>query len=101
MLELRLTPRAEADLEDIWTYTADTWGAAQAERYVDDLLATFWTLCDMPGMARDRTEVFPPVRLHPTGRHVVIYREAGEALEVIRVLGGRQDWGAVLRALDR
>ncbi|WP_323122551.1 type II toxin-antitoxin system RelE/ParE family toxin, partial [Burkholderia alba] len=34
---VRLTPLAEADLEDIWTYTFEQWSLEQAERYVGDL----------------------------------------------------------------
>ena len=100
MLELRLTPRAEADLEDIWRYSAEEWGEDQADRYVDALVETFAALCEVPGMARERTEFSPPVQVHPSGRHVVVYLVDGEALLVVRVLGGRQDSAAVLRAVD-
>ena len=100
MLELRLTPRAEADLEDIWRYAAEEWAANQADHYLDALIATFATLCEVPGMARERTEFSPPVQVHPSGRHVVVYLVDGEALLVVRVLGGRQDSAAVLRAVD-
>lgn len=32
--QVKLRPRAEADLDDIWDYTVETWSEAQA---VDDL----------------------------------------------------------------
>ena len=32
MAEYRLSPAAERDLEDIWTYTVEHWGADQADR---------------------------------------------------------------------
>lgn len=100
MLDLRLTPRAEADLEDIWRYAAEIWGPDQADRYVDALFETFEVLCEMPGMARERAEFNPPVRVHPSGQHVVIYLVEDETLVVIRVLGGRQDWAAVMSKVD-
>ena len=34
MKGLLLSPAARADLEEIWDYTARTWGKAQAERYI-------------------------------------------------------------------
>jgi plasmid stabilization system protein ParE len=37
---LRLTPLAEADLEDIWRYTFDRWSLEQANQYHNDLVAT-------------------------------------------------------------
>ncbi|WP_425073714.1 type II toxin-antitoxin system RelE/ParE family toxin [Sagittula sp. S175] len=97
--EVRLTPAALGDLEDIWRYTADLWSEHQAERYVDGLATTFETLRAMPEIARERPEFRPPVRVHPSGEHVVVYHVKGDALEVIRVLGGRQNWRAVLARL--
>ncbi|WP_445577677.1 type II toxin-antitoxin system RelE/ParE family toxin [Pseudomonas sp. E141] len=41
MAEYRLTPAAERDLEIVWTYTAQRWGVAQANRYVDTIIAAF------------------------------------------------------------
>lgn len=35
LIGYRLTPKAEADLEDIWFYTAESWSPAQADRYID------------------------------------------------------------------
>jgi len=32
-----LTPRAQADLDDIWDYTADRWGLDQADTYTRQL----------------------------------------------------------------
>ena len=97
---LKLTPAAERDLEDIWVYTAETWGAAQAERYLDDIGAVFERLTAFPEMARLRPEFTPPVRIHPTGRHLVIYVVTEDSIEVLRVLGARQDWVGMLAALD-
>lgn len=99
-LALRLRPSAREDLDAIWDYTVETWGQAQAETYLNGLFDVFDMLCVMPEMAREHTAFRPPVRLHPTGRHLVVYRVAGGALEVLRVLGARQDWQALLRALE-
>ena len=37
MRELVISERAEADLREIWHYSFDNWGEAQADRYLDDL----------------------------------------------------------------
>ncbi|MEB3419070.1 type II toxin-antitoxin system RelE/ParE family toxin [Salipiger marinus] len=97
---IRLRPRAQADLEDIWRFGAETWSPEQADRYLDGLLAAFGLLREMPLIARERDEFSPPVRIHPTGPHLVIYRIADRHLDVLRVLGGRQDWHRLLDALD-
>lgn len=97
---LRLTPQAEADLEDIWLHGATEWSPDQADRYIDGIMAVFDLLCAMPGIARERTEFSPPVRIHPSGSHLVIYRNAGDHLDVLRILGGRQDWRRLLEVLE-
>jgi toxin ParE1/3/4 len=96
----RLAPAAEADLEDIWLYTARNWSIDQADRYTDALEAAFDTLVAMPEIARERREFDPPVRVHPCAQHVIIYRIEADHLVILRVLGGRQDWQAALDSTD-
>lgn len=50
-----LAPEAEADLDGIFSYTWETYGAAQAERYYRELRATIELLADAPMLARERT----------------------------------------------
>ena len=97
----RLTPAAQSDLEDIWLYTAQRWSVAQADRYTDILEDTLERLVFMPQMARERVEFEPPVRIHPSAEHLIVYRIEQDRLVVLRVLGAGQDWQAILRALDR
>ncbi len=97
----RLTPAAQSDLEDIWRYTAHNWSPKQADSYIDTLENTFEHLLTMPEMARERGEFTPPVRVHPNGKHLIIYRIEVDHLLILRILGGRQDWLAVLQAIDQ
>ena len=99
-LPLHLTPQAQADLEAIWLYTFDRWGPMQADRYLDMLFDSLEMLAEMPGLARLHPEITPPVRLHPRGSHVIVYTDASDTVTILRVLGARQDWRALLRALD-
>lgn len=95
-LELRLRPEAEADLRDIWVYSTEQWGAAQAERYLDGLERAFGVICVMPEIARERGEFQPPVRIHPHGEHLVVYLVGEGFVDVVRVLATRQDWRRAL-----
>lgn len=97
---LRLTPQAETDLEDIWLHGATEWSPEQADRYIDGFMAVFSLLSAMPTVARERTEFIPPVRIHPTGSHLIIYRTEGDHLDVLRILGGRQDWRRLWEMLE-
>ncbi|MBO6561105.1 MAG: type II toxin-antitoxin system RelE/ParE family toxin [Nisaea sp.] len=96
----RLTPRARADLEEIWLYSEETWSAEKADDYIDALTEGFEALLRVPEMARERTELRPPVRIHPLGGHLIVYRILEDHIEIVRLLGGRQNWVAILAALD-
>src|SRR6056297_98118 len=100
LADYRLTPNAEADLEDIWLYTAQTWSPDQADTYIDSLVRTIETLVAMPTIARERDEFDPPVRIHPAAEHLIVYRVEAAVLLVIRILGGRQNWRAMLEVID-
>ena len=93
----RLRPAAEDDLRDIWRYGAAQWGPDQADRYADALFAVFDLLAEFPEMARLQEVFDPPVRLHPSRAHLVIYREAAPGIEVIRILHGAR---RLVEALD-
>ncbi|WRQ44977.1 type II toxin-antitoxin system RelE/ParE family toxin [Rhodobacterales bacterium FZCC0083] len=95
-----LTPEAEKDLEDIWLYSYETWSETQANRYIEILEDTFVRLSYMPEQARELLDFDPPVRIFPSAKHIIIYRIAGRAIVIIRVLGARQDWITILHSLD-
>lgn len=86
-----LRPAAEDDLSKIWLEGAASWGVEQAERYADGLFALFDLLVQFPELARERTEFSPPVRIHPSGAHLVIYRHAEAGIEIIRILHAHQN----------
>ena len=91
-----IRPAAEIDLSDIWHDGADNWGIEQADRYADGLFSLFDLLSDFPEMARERSEFSPPVRIHPSGVHLVIYRAEGQGIEIIRILHAHQNLTADL-----
>ena len=95
-----LTPEAEKDLEDIWLYSYETWSEHQANRYIEILEDTFVRLSYMPEQARELLDFDPPVRIFPSAKHIIIYRIAGRAIVIIRVVGARQDWMTILHKLD-
>ncbi|MCZ8207155.1 MAG: type II toxin-antitoxin system RelE/ParE family toxin [Aquidulcibacter sp.] len=95
-LLIKLTPQAEHDLENIWTYTATTWSVAQAESYIGHLSNTFDLIAHAPLIARERSEFTPPIRLHRHQSHLIIYRLVDDSLLIIRVLHMKQNWSALL-----
>jgi len=63
--DYRLTPAAQQDLDDIWNHTAKTWSPEQASNYLRGLLGTVNMLLIHPRIGRERSEISPPVRIHP------------------------------------
>ena len=101
LTQYKLTPAAKRDLENIWVYSAEMWSVDQAESYTHVLQEAFGRLLASPLIARERTEFTPPVRIHPTGPHLIVHRIDGTTLAILRVLGGQQDWQSILHALDQ
>lgn len=91
-----LRPAAEVDLSDIWLQGASTWGMDQADGHADGLFALFDLLAEFPEIARERTEFSPPMRIHPSGAHLVMYRKTEVGIELIRILHAHQNLAAFL-----
>lgn len=87
----RTTRAADADIIAIYATGAASFGTAQAERYHAGLVETFDLLAANPGMARERAEFSPPVRVHPHRAHVIVYVGDEHGILIVRVLHGRQD----------
>lgn len=94
--KLVLTPAARADLAAIWDHTAGSRGQEQARAYLTGLDRLFSLLAEQPGIARERPEISPPVRLHPWRSHLVIFRATPDRLEVLRIAHARSEWSEFL-----
>jgi toxin ParE1/3/4 len=84
---LRRTARAEDDLIEIWAYIARDNPAA-ADRLLDVLDNKSRTLAGNPqtGMARD--DIAKGVRHFPVGNYLILYRDIGDGVEVVRYVHG-------------
>ncbi|MBF0326519.1 type II toxin-antitoxin system RelE/ParE family toxin [Magnetospirillum moscoviense] len=89
---VRLTPRAEADLEEIWLYSFKTWSLEQADRYHTALVEAFRDLASGRKSGR-AAEVRAGMFKYPVGSHMLYYRIAETGLIVIRILHRRMDVG--------
>lgn len=91
MPEYRLSPAAEIDLEDIWKYTVEHWGAAQADRYTDLLIAAFAELAHSPKIAPACDHIRPGYRRRIVERHVIYFRITDYGIAITRILHDRMD----------
>ena len=86
-----LTPAAQADLSEIWDYTAERWGEAQAERYTRDIQVTCEGLSSGALMGLPVEHIRAGYRKVGVGSHVIYFREREGILEIVRILHRRMD----------
>jgi len=100
MKQYKLLPAAETDLENIWHYTAETWGTEQANSYIDNMDGAFQLLADSPLICRERWELSPPVRIHNHEKHLIVYLAKKAEIHIVRVLHESMDIGSQLDEED-
>jgi toxin ParE1/3/4 len=92
--DIVLSPQAEADLANIAAWTAEQFGARQADLYVDALAETIEELApDAPhARSKARPEIGADVRsLHMMrrgrrGRHFLLYLQSATEVTILRIL---------------
>lgn len=89
----KLSAKAAEDIIRVYRESFRLFGAEQAEKYYAGLERVFQFLTDTPKAARERTEITPPVRVHPYQSHIIVYLmdDNGDIL-ILRVRHGREDW---------
>jgi toxin ParE1/3/4 len=86
MADYELSVAAAADLEDVFVYTIQTFGIAQAERYRSTLETALQRVANDPRLGRPvegRTQVF---RQYNCESHGIFYVIEGDAIFVVRIL---------------
>jgi toxin ParE1/3/4 len=89
----KLSRKAEEDIIEIFLQGVELFDLQQAEKYHTLLEKSFQFLADNPLAAHLRTEITPPVRVHPIESHIVIYSVDEEGtVFIIRVRHSHEDW---------
>ena len=99
MLAIVLTPRANADLGEIWMFIAAD-NPAQADDFIDLIDAKFQNLSRQPGLGRRREELVAGLRSFPVGCYVIFYLQVQDCLQIVRILHGARDLDAVFADPD-
>ncbi|WP_299626040.1 type II toxin-antitoxin system RelE/ParE family toxin [Pelagibius sp.] len=82
MKKLILTHRVRNELRDIYLYTLDTFGLAQADLYHQQLEQSFKLLRQFPELGRSQDRLRPGLRLYASGRHQILYTQIGETIQI-------------------
>jgi len=91
MHEIHKQAAAEDDLVDIWRYSFETWGAEQADLYLDVLNEGMAGLAHNPRLGADYSHIRAGYRRLPIRHHIVYYRLQTARIEIVRVLHERMD----------
>ena len=86
---LRRTAQAEEDLIDIWSYIAQVNPLA-ADQLLDALDRKCQTLAHNPQMGMARNDIATGVRHLPVGNYIILYRDLGDGIEVVRYVHGKR-----------
>jgi toxin ParE1/3/4 len=96
MAEYRLSGAAEADIEAIYIYTYQTFGAHQAESYALGLKQSFERLADMPRIGRSAEDLRPGLFRFRYQSHIIFYTIESDHILIQRVFHGRMDFASRL-----
>lgn len=81
------TAQAEEDLIDIWSYIAAD-NARAADRLLDTLDEKSQLLADNPRLGVERPDIAPDVRAWRVANYLILYREIGDGVEIVRYAHG-------------
>ena len=92
----RLTRQAEASLRGIAEWTRETFGARQADVYLEELIERCEAICSGTAVSRSCAALLPDaadveLRYAHAGAHYVVFLDRPEAVIVVDVLHGRCD----------
>jgi toxin ParE1/3/4 len=91
-VRVRLSAAARRDLSGIWTYSAQHWDEAQADRYVRSFADSFDGLARGILKGRSAEAIRPGYLKLAVGSHFVFYRVgSANVVEVVRILHQRMD----------
>ena len=94
----RLSPEAEAELEEIWLRVASETGKFEiADHVIDNITERFWLLGQRPHIGRIRDDLRPGLRSFPAGDYVILYRTEGRNVLILHVIHGSRDIPKLLR----
>ena len=91
-MSYELSEAAFEDYLELYAQGVARFGGMQAIAYSDSLEQTFELIAANPKMARLRTELAPPVRVHPHGSHLVVYVERDDRIVILRIRHARENW---------
>lgn len=99
MRRVILVPQARRDLGGIWDFSAETWGTAQADRYVARLVSQMDQSARRRSIGRPCDDLYPGLRRTKSGSHYIFFLATDDGIQVVRILHEQMDVEQHLTAL--
>ena len=87
-----LRQQAQDDLESIWLYSYQEWGAEQADKYIRLLLSRFTWLSENSQLGKQRADIKPGYYCFPEGMHLIFYTIIRDRIDIIGILHQSMDF---------
>ena len=99
MSGFRLSPEAEAELDEIWLYVARASGSIDtASRVIDDITDSIWALARQPYIGRRRDhDLRRGLRTFASGQYVIVHRiTEDDVVLILHIFHGKRDVDSLL-----
>ena len=97
MASYRMNSKAEEDLLTIWRYIAEN-SPTSATKLVRAFHQHFILLAENTQQGRARPDIAPELRYFPVKSYLILYRQLSDGVEIMRVVHGSRDLGALFGA---
>ena len=90
-MRLELSRLAQADLDDIRSFSLDQFGAGRAIAYLDAIEQAFRRILSFPESGAPHPALRPGMRSLACQRHRIFYAIDGETIRIVRILHQAMD----------
>lgn len=91
MKSVKYARRANADLEDITDYSARTWGAQQAKKYIREIRSQIDGLANGDVIGQTLQVARDGMFKSRVNRHLIIFEQTDDTIFVVRILHEAMD----------
>jgi toxin ParE1/3/4 len=91
MTPIVVSPKADADVNEMLQHLSDLAGPAVARRYAQELEAIYERLAIFPDSGARRKSLGAKTRIAVLSPYVVVYDHMNETVRIIRVIDGRRN----------
>lgn len=86
MIDIKIHPKAQKDLEGIWLYSFENWGENQADHYYDALIKGMDLIARNPEIGIACDDIQTGYRCFRIKHHDAFYKITADRIVIIRVL---------------